>query len=52
MRVKNKILEALGKDFKIIEERELIKGKDMRFSDEKEKFRIKYFPLFTSTLNC
>ncbi|MBP9479120.1 MAG: helix-turn-helix transcriptional regulator [Sebaldella sp.] len=43
MRVKNKILEALGKDFKIIEERELIKGKDMRFSDEKEKFRIKYF---------
>lgn len=43
MRVKNKILEVLGREFKIVEEKELIKGKDMRFSDEKEEFRTKYF---------
>ena len=43
MKSKSEIINLLEKDFKIIEEKQLVKGKDIRFKSEKNIFRIKHF---------
>lgn len=43
MKSENTILTLLENDFKIIEEKQLVKGKDIRFKNKENMYRMKYF---------
>ena len=43
MKSKSTIINLLEKNFKIIEEKQLVKGKDIRFKSKENMFRMKHF---------